>query len=161
MSAQSDPDSLGIDQISLSSTPPPSGNSKKAEKYIQKLINLVDHDKLVVRHTDLAKFDPSTLHDHYWVDLGKYQVEVSHSKNPQSGDDSYVIIFNNLKQIAQNHSERVILAYMNLDANQFAKFKNASDDQIERRRLKEEEKRLSQVMAPLDKELENLGTRLD
>lgn len=160
MSSLPDPDSIGLDQTTLT-TPPPSGDSKKAEKYLSKLINLISRDKVVVNHTDLAKFDPTSLHDHYWVDLGKYQVEISHSKKSESGQDSFVIIFNNLKQIAQDHSEKVILAYLHLEANQFAKFKNAAEDQLERRRKAEQEKRLEEALLPVDQTLEKLGASFD
>ena len=134
-------------------TIPPKGDYKKAEKYIGQLINLLDHDQLEVKHTNLAKYDPSTLHDHYCLDMSQYMIEVSHSKDPNSGRDSYVIIFNNLKHVSDGYSEKVLLAYMHLETNQFIRFKSAAESQLDRKKRAEEDKRLNEVMAPVDQAL--------
>lgn len=136
--------------------PPPSGDPNQAEKYINQLVELIDTDRLDVAHTDLSKFDPSSLQDHYSLELDQYKVEVSHSKQPASGNDSYVILFTNIKNLTDGNCEKIILAYMHLSDNQFADFKNASLQQLERRRKAEEEKRLKEAMSPIDQALGNL-----
>ncbi len=136
--------------------PPPSGDPKHAEKYVNQLIELIETDKLDVLHTDLGKFDPSSLEDHYRLELREYRVEVSHSKHPQSGKDSYVILFTNIKNLTDGNYEKIILAYMHLDNNQFIAFKKASSQQIDRKRKAEEEKRLKEAMLPIDQVLTNL-----
>lgn len=136
--------------------PPPSGDPSQAEKYINQLISLIETDKLSVSRTDLSKLDPSSLQDHYLLQLKDYRVEVSHSKHPNSGHDSYVILFTNIKNVADGNSQKIILAYMHLDASQFARFRKASVEQTERRKRAAEEKRLTEVMAPVDQALEQL-----
>lgn len=153
------PDTSISDQIP--NIPPPSGDPTQAEKYISKFIQLIDEDKLTVYHTDLSKFDPSTLQDHYRLGLKDYQVEVSHSKHPNSGKDSYVLLFTNLKKVSEGNCEKIILAYMHLDDSQFMKVKRASLQQAERIRRAEEEKRLKEVMHPIDKALEELNSSSD
>lgn len=140
----------------LPSQLPPKGDAQKAEKYIQQFIKLIHEAKISIKHTDLSRFDPSSLEDHYWFDLESYQVEISHSKQPDSGRDSYVIIFNNLKKIAEGYSEKVILAYMHLESDQFIKFKSVADDQIDRIRKAEEEKKLNEVLEPINQVLDSL-----
>ncbi len=135
---------------------PPIGDSKQAEKYISQLIDLITQDKLEISHTDLSQYDPSSLKDHYRADLRDYQVEISHSKNPETDEDSYVILFNNLKQIKEGTSQKTILAYMYLDQTQFERFKNTAESQIEKKKKAEEEKRLKEALSPIDEVLENL-----
>lgn len=137
-------------------TPPPAGDFQKASKYIEQLIELINQDKITVNHTDLSKFDPSALQDHYRIDLEQYQVEISHSKYPDSGKNSYVILFNNLQKVKDECLEKVILAYMHLDDRQFNNFKDAAISQMTRKRKIEEEKRLDQVMQPIDQILATL-----
>lgn len=139
--------------------PPPSGDPNQAEKYINQLIQLIETDKLDVSHTDLAKFDPSSLQDHYSLELKEYRVEVSHSKYPSSGKDSYVILFTNIKNLTEGSVEKIILAYMHLDDSQFSKFKHAFLQQLERKKKAEEEKRLKEAMIPIDQALEQLDTQ--
>jgi hypothetical protein len=141
--------------------PPSSSDYKRAEKYISELIKLIEQDKILVSHTDLSKFDPTSLQDHYWLDLKHYQVEISHSKKFQSGEDSYVMIFNNLKHIGEGQAEKVILAYINLEANHFIKFKSVADDQIAKNQKKEEENRFNQAVAPINQALEQLGASFE
>lgn len=143
------------------SEPPPSGDPEKAEKYIDQLVNLLSEDKLIVSHTDLSRFDPSSLEDHYRIDLDDYQVEVSHSKQPNTGKDSYVILFTNLKSVEAGACEKVILAYIHLRDDQFKKFKLVADDQIERKLKEEQEKKLKEALKPIDNILENLNTARD
>lgn len=129
---------------------PPRGDYQKAESYINKLVGLVESGKLEVVHTDLQKFDPGSIQDHYRMDLGDYQIEISHSKLPNSGTDSYVMLFTNLKNVSAGTAEKAILAYTQLSNNQFNKFKTAAESQIEERRRLEEEKRFNDALAPID-----------
>lgn len=137
--------------------PPPKGDGEQAEKYLDKLIDLLKSDKVLVSQTDLKKFDPGALQNHYLLTLESYQVEVSHSKQPDSGQDFYVLLFNNLKQIKEGCNEKVILAYMPLSSDQFQKFKIVADEQIEKKKREAEEKRFKEAMAPIDQALENLN----
>src|SRR3990167_5803871 len=123
---------------------PPSGDPIQAERYVNQLIQLVDDNKLLVAHTDLAKFDPSSLQDHFSLDLKEYKVEISHSKYPITGKDSFVILFTNIKQVSEGQNEKIILAYMHLDENQFKSLKKSFNEQIERIRKAEEKKRLEE-----------------
>jgi hypothetical protein len=129
---------------------PPRGDFEKAERYINQLVGLLNQNKIEAFRTDLKKFDPTTLHDHYSVSLRDYQIELSHSKQPDSNKDSYVMIFNNLKQLSEGHGEKVILAYIYMTDSQFGKFKLVADRQIEQKRKAEEEKRFSEALAPID-----------
>lgn len=151
------PDNVsGIDQNP--NIPPPSGDASKAEKYVNQLISLIESDKLTITHTDLAKFDPSSLQDHFLMQLTDYQVEISHSKHPDSGKDIYTMLFTNLKKVADGSGQKVILAYMHLDDSQFMKFRRAYAQQVERRRKAEEERRLKEALAPVDQILEQLSS---
>ncbi len=138
--------------------PPPVGDQKKADFYLAKLIDLINTDKLVVSRTDLSKFDPTSLQDHYRLDMKDYEVEISHNKQPNSGQDFYIILFNNLKHINESCTEKVILAYIHLSDDQFAKFKVVADDQLERKRKEAEEKRFKEAMTPIDQALEELSS---
>ncbi|MBI2599572.1 hypothetical protein HYW43_01475 [Candidatus Daviesbacteria bacterium] len=140
------------------SLPPPTGDPIQAEKYINQLIQLVEQDKLEVCHTDLSKFDPSTLQDHYQLDLKDYRVEISHSKHPNSGHDSFVILFTNIRNVLDGNCQKIILAYMHLDANQFNRFKKASLEQTNRKKKLEEEKRLKEALEPVDQILASLSS---
>ncbi len=139
-------------------SPPPSGDPTQAERYVSQLTSLIETDKLNVLHTDLSKFDPSALQDHYLLNLMDYQVEISHSKHPNSGQDSYVILFTNIKNLAQNNCQKIVLAYMHLDTSQFARFKKAANEQLERKKRVEEEKRLKTALDPVDQILQDLTT---
>lgn len=141
----------------MSKLPPPNGDPKKADHYITQLVELIKSDKLTVTRTDLAKFDPSSLQNHYRLDLEDYEVEISHSKQPDSGKDFYIILFNNLKHISDQCTEKIILAYIHLSDDHFRNFKAASDDQLERKRKKAEEKRFIEALAPIDQALEQLA----
>lgn len=136
--------------------PPPNGNPTQAEKYVNQLIKLLDDDKLTVFHTDLSKFNPGILQDHFRMDLNDYQIEISHSKDPNSAKDSYIILFNNLKKIAEKNCQKVILAYMHLEHDQFMRFRKIAFEQIERMRRMAEEKRLKTALKPVDEILESL-----
>jgi hypothetical protein len=140
---------------------PPAGDSEKAEKYLGQLIDLINQDKLVVYHTDLKKFEIALIQDHYRMDLDEYEVEINHSKQPDSGQDFYVLLFNNLKKIEEGGEScvnKVILAYTHLTENQFQNFKEAADGAIERARLREEEKRFKEAMAPIDNILSDMAS---
>lgn len=150
--------STSFDENSQAPLPPPSGDAKKAEKYINQLIELVNKDKLHVVHTDLKKFDPGSLQDHYQLELNDYQVEISHSKHPDTGKDFYNILFNNLKQIKEGCSEKTILAYMHLTQDQFQRFADAGSEQLSRRKKEEEEKRFQENIKPIDDILESLSS---
>lgn len=144
-------------QTDNSTQPPPIGDQEKADYYTDKLIELVSADKLTVVRTDLSRFDPTSLQDHYRLDLKDYEVEISHNKQPDSGKDFYVMLFNNLKHVSNGCAEKVILAYVHISGDQFAKFKTIANDQIERRRKEAEEKRFKEVMAPIDQALEQFN----
>lgn len=137
---------------------PPRGDFEKAEKYIGQLVVLLNENRLEVTHTDLKRFDPTTLQDHYTINLKDYQIEISHSKQPDSGKDSYVCIFNNLKNISQGSSAKVILAYIYLTDSQFSKFKMVADHQIDQKRKAEEDKRFEQALAPVDELLDSAAS---
>lgn len=137
--------------------PPPSGDPQKAEKYVNQLISLLESDKLTISHTDLARFDPSSLQDHFFIELRDYRVEISHSKHPNSGKDSYVILFTNLKKVYDGSCEKIILAFMHLDDSQFMKFRRAYTQQADRIKKAEEEKRLKEALEPVTKILDNLS----
>ncbi len=134
---------------------PPMGDFERAEKYITQLINLIKQNKLLAHHTDLTKFDPSALEDHYRLDLADYQIEISHSKQPDSGKDLYIMLFNNTK-LPENSLEKTLLAYMYLTPDQFQSFKTAANNQIETLRKEEEEKRLQEALSPIDQALAKL-----
>ncbi len=138
--------------------PPPSGDSEKADRYLTQLIELMNSDKILVSHTDLSKFDPTSLQDHFRLDLKNYEVEVSHNKQPDSGEDFYVLLFNNLKLVNEKCTEKVILAYLHITGDKFAKFKTVADDQIERKRKEAEEKRFNEAMTPIDQALLELAS---
>ncbi len=137
--------------------PPPGGDPAQAEKYINQLNQLIEADKLNVTHTDLSKFDPNSLQDHYSLDLKDYQVEVSHSKHPGSGKDSYIILFTNIKNLTSSNCNKIILAYMHLNETQFARFKNSSLINIEKKAKAFEEKRIKDALTPIDQILESLS----
>lgn len=136
--------------------PPPSGDPTQAAKYVNQLVSLIETDKLSVSHTDLGKFDPSSLQDHYSLELKDYKVEVSHSKHPQSGKDSYIMLFTNIKNLTGLSPEKIILAYMHLDDSQFNAFKRSYLQQLDRVKKAEEEKRLKEALAPVDHILDQL-----
>lgn len=129
---------------------PPRGDYQKAEKYISELCSLIEQNKIEVVHTDLKKFDPNSIQDHYRVALEDYHIEISHSKLPNSGADSYVMLFTNLKNVAAGSADKTILAYTQLSDTQFQTFKEAAQSQIEERRRKEEEKRFNDALSPID-----------
>lgn len=157
MSSQPLPDAQTNDPAQL---PPPVGDQEKADYYTAKLIEFISADKLTVLRTDLSRFDPTSLQDHYRLDLQDYEVEVSHNKQPDSGKDFYVMLFNNLKHVNNGCTEKVILAYVHISEDQFAKFKTVANDQIERKRKEAEEKRFKEAMTPIDQALEQLKDAL-
>lgn len=141
--------------------PPPAGDEEKAEKYLNQLLSLINADKLTVVHTDLNKFEIASIQDHYRMDLGEYEVEINHSKQPDTGQDFYVMLFNNIKKIedgGQNCINKVILAYTHLTQTQFEAFKEAADASIERKRKREEAKRFASAMNPIDNLLSDLSS---
>lgn len=147
-----------VDNTEATQAPPAIGDPEKAKKYIDWLANLIDQNKVSVSHTDLKKYDLSTMQDHYRISLRDYEVEVSHSKTPDSGKDSYIILFNNIKQVSDNTSQKVILAYIPLSTDLFMKFKDSARSQLERKRREAEEKRFNAAMQPIDSLLEEMST---
>lgn len=129
---------------------PPKGDFEKAEKYINQLVSLIEQNKIEALHTDLQKFDPSSIQDHYRIDLKDYQIEISHSKLPNSGADSFVMLFTNLKNVESGESDKVILAYLQLSDQQFHKFKTAAQSQIQEKQRLIEEKRFKEALNPID-----------
>lgn len=136
--------------MSDASQTPPKGELEKAEKYINRLIDLINQNRIEVYCTDLKKFDPTSLQNHYTIILKDYQIEISHSRHQETEKNSYVMIFNNLKNISEGRGEKVILAYIYLADSHFSKFKIIADAQIERRRRAEEEKRFNAAVEPID-----------
>lgn len=139
-------------------SPPVKGDEQAAEKYINSLVKLIQEDKLNVKKTDLDKFNLPSLQTHYFLDLGEYNVEVSHSKHAETGKDFYIMLFNNLKKLKKEcPAEKVILAYIHLKEDQFDNLKEAAEIYLERKKKKEEEKRFKEAMEPIDKLLDNLN----
>lgn len=142
---------------------PPSGDTKKAQKYIDKLVDFLDSEKIMAVQTDLAQFDPNSFQDHYRVDLKNYHIEISHSKLPNSGEDVYMMVFTNLQKIrderlaGKEYTNKVILAYTKLTPQQFHQFKTAVQKQIEIIKKREEQKRFDDALKPIDELLENPG----
>ncbi len=133
--------------------PPPQGEKDQAEKYLDKLANLIIHNKIQVSHTDLKKFDLTSLQDHYTIPLDGYEVEVSHTKQPDTGKDFFVMLFNNIRMVQADGAsciDKLILAYIHLTEEQFRKFKRVADDQLERKRREEEAQRFEEAMTPVD-----------
>lgn len=155
---------MSNDQLSTSTnldeakTPPVGGDPEKAAKYISQIIELIEKDLVEVIHTDLKKFDPSSMEDHFRLNLKDYNVEVSHAKDSNSGKDSYILLFTNLEHLKEDCDKRVILSYLRLGDDQFQKFKTASIDQLNRKKKEEEEKRFNEVMAPIDQVLNELSS---
>lgn len=137
---------------------PPKGDHQKAEKYLSQLIELINQNRIQATDTDLTKFDPSSLQTHYSIALRDYQIEISHSKQSNSGKDSFVMIFNNLKNVSEGSSEKVILAYVYLEEEQFSKFRIAADRQIAERKKAEEERKFKEVLEPIDELLNQVST---
>lgn len=140
---------------------PPSGDTKKAQKYIDKLVDLIDAEKIIALQTDLAQFDPNSFQDHYRIDLKDYRIEISHSKLPNSGEDVYIMVFTNLQKIrdekatGEDCTNKIILAYTKLTPQQFHQFKTSAQKQIEMIKKREEEKKFDEALNPLDKLLDN------
>lgn len=141
---------------------PPRGDFDKAEKYINQLISLINQNKITAFQTDLKKFDPTSLKDHYTITLNEYQIEISHSNHPDTdeqsspkGKDSYVMIFNNLKNVSEGSAQKVILAYIYLADAQYSKFKIVADRQIHERQRVEEEEKFKEALEPIDQLLDH------
>ena len=138
-------------------TPPPSGDPLQAEKYLRRIMELINEDKIDVAHTDLSKFNPGALQNHFRIDLAEYKVEISHSKYPNSDKDSYVMLFTNIQTLNPESPEKIILAYMHLNATQFSDFRETAFDQISRKKKQAEEKRLNDAMEPINYVLDQLS----
>lgn len=133
-----------------STTIPPIGDPQRADRYINSLVRLINKDKLGLTHTDLNKFDVTTMQNHYRVDLGDYDVEISHSIQPETNKDFYTIIFNNIKHISDGKSDKVVLGYVHLTDEQYGRFKVAADEYLERRRKEADRERFAQNLAPIE-----------
>lgn len=136
-------------------THPPTANSTQGQKYIKQLVELVNQDRLEADHSDLTKFDASCMQDHYRINLDRYEVELSHSKHPETGEDVYILLFNGLKSV-KNEGDRVILSYVHVTKDQFETLKEVCDKQAERLSAKREEERFHEVMKPIDQALEEI-----
>ncbi len=134
---------------------PPAGNSKQGQKYVSKLTKLIYQDRLIAEHSDLKKFDLSCMQDHYRLNLENYEVELSHSKHPTTGDDMFVLLFNGLKSIT-NIQDKAILSYIHLNQDQFQALKMACDQQIARTEVTRQQARFEETMAPIDQALDSL-----
>lgn len=141
---------------------PPHGDTGKAQSYIDKLKRLITLDKVVVTKTDLKRFDPTNLQNHYRIDLGGYHIEISHSKDANTAKDAYVLVFTNVAKLAADSADsnkKVILAYLHLTQDQFLTFKEVADDQLDKIRKAEEEKRFNQAVEPIEQALEHLESQ--
>lgn len=147
-------DGIGTNQSQL---PPPQGDIVRAEKYLSQLTDLIRRNKVKVAHTDLNKFNLNSIQDHYRVDLSDYEVEVSHSRHPDSDKDYYVMLFNNIDKIEEGCAKKVILAYINLTEPQFKTFKSSCEEHLARKKQEEEQKRFQKVMEPIDSLLGDLS----
>ena len=145
------------DLVDSSKLPPPGGDTQRAENYIKQLVQLLSENKLIATHTDLTKFDPSALQDHYRVDIKDYQLEVSHSKQPVTGKDTYVLLFINSPSVDDFYNAHGIIAFLVLNDDQFKRFKAIADEQIETRRKVEEEKRFAKAVKPIDELLDKIS----
>lgn len=137
---------------------PPQGSEQKASEYITQITDLVNQDKLIVKHTDLSKHDPSNLQDHYRIELKEYMVEVSHSKDANTGRDSFVLLFTNLKNIRDGCSEKLILGYVHLTPQLFNQFKTAGVTQEARIKRQEEERLFNQNLQPINEALSEIAS---
>jgi len=141
----------------LNTQPPPGGDPQRAESYIKLLVQLLSDNKLIATHTDLTKFDPNALQDHYRVNISNYQIEVSHSKQPLTGRDMYVLLFINSPSVEDFYNAKGIIAYLILSDTQFKRFKDVAEEQIETRRKVEEEKRFAKAIKPIDELLDKIA----
>lgn len=135
---------------------PPQGTSQKAADYVEQLTTLINEDKLQAVHTDLSKFDPSNLQDHYRIELKDYMVEISHAKDANTGNDSFVLLFTNLKNIQEGCTEKLILGYLNLNSGQFNRLKDAAITQDLRIKRLTEEKLFKENLEPIDQILQEI-----
>jgi hypothetical protein len=149
---------MSADPSSAQTLPPPTADPQVAAKYVDWLTELINKDKITVNHSDLTKFSVDCMEDHYRIGLEGYDVELSHSKHPKSGEDIYTMIFNNLAQLGGSQAQRVILAYIHLTKAQFEKFKSASDTQMHRKWREAEDKRFKEAMSPIDEVLEKISS---
>jgi len=137
---------------------PPKGDEQKGEKYVVDLIRLIDQGKVQVNKTDLSQFNPSSLQNHYRLDLDDFQIEISHSTHLETGANSFVIIFNNLRNIADGNTEKAILAYIHLTEEQYRRFHSTAEEQIEKLKKIEDEKKFIDAVRPLDDRLAALDS---
>lgn len=137
---------------------PPGADSDKAEKYVAALVDLVSQDKLIVTQTDLSRFNSSSMEDHYRVNLEDYDVELSHNRNSETKEETFIMIFNSISKFDNAEPKPLILSYMHLTSEQYLKLKEVADAQIERNKKKEEEQRFLKTMEPVDALLDQLKT---
>src|SRR5579884_1003285 len=136
---------------------PPGGDSKQAQRYIDTLSELIKADKITVSQTDLSRFNSPSMEDHYRIDLQHYDAELSHNKNPETGEETFILIFNSINKFDNENPKPVILSYLRLTDEQFLKLKQAADNQLEKFRQVQEEERFTTTMAPIDQMLSQLG----
>ncbi len=141
--------------------PPPNADAHLASKYIDWIIDLINKDKLIISKSDLSKFgNLASMKDHYRINLEAYEVEISHSKHPEIGEDIFVMIFNNIKKIDPAlPNQRAILAYVNLTREQFEKIKTCADNQVDRQKREAAEKRFKEAMTPIDQVLDQISNK--
>jgi len=90
------------------------------------------------------------MQDHYRISLGDYDAEVSHSINPNTGQNMYMMIFTNMAQIKAGLANQAILSYIYLNEPLFGKFKSFAEGYFERKHREEEERRFKEAMQPID-----------
>src|SRR4051812_22041908 len=118
---------------------PPNADAQRAKQYVEQIIPLINSDQLMVKHINLSEFDPTHIQDHYQIDIENFGIEISHTKKPDTGQDIYVMIFNQLNQTP----EKTLLAFAYIEKEQFMSIKTAADNQDKRQKDKIEAARFS------------------
>lgn len=140
---------------------PPLGDSAKADRYVASLVKLIEKDRVKVIQTDLSRFDLSSMQNHYRIELGGYDVEISHSIQTETNKDFYTMLFNSIRHVQEGESDKVVLAYIHLNDSQFARFKASADEYLERRQREADASRFTEVMAPIDDVLNTMVAEVD
>lgn len=137
--------------------PPPGAESDKAQRYVDSLIRLIGNEKVLVTQTDLKRYNSPSMEDHYRINLKDYDIELSHNKNPETSEETYIMIFNSIGLIDPQNPQPVVLAYVHLEMAHFMRLKQAADSQIEKIRKAKEEARFKATMQPIEQLLDQMG----
>lgn len=137
-------------------TPPPFGDAQKAERYLSTIVGLINLDKIKVTPTNLNQLAQSSLKDHFRINLEEYEIEISHNRSLETKISTFVMLFSNTSLLKVGKADKVILAYLHLNEDQFNLFREAAFDQIERGQKHIAEEKFREVMAPIDQIFEKL-----